>query len=294
MTIFLQRTVVTSSRTRLSSLALLCCKQRNIFLKKKKQQLDDVCVVVDDLRRTSFCCRWFASTTTTTTKGKNNNNNDDDGMLLLNEIHKTYIVHRRGDTGYGSREYLLCPPNITSIEEANEQNLIVAKLLAHRNMIFGARSLHDKYTLEQICVPLVDQALEDAGKDGEQPQAIASLRGLSNWVRDCLDGTNNAEEEESWILKNLQSKDYEAVQAIATGIPRKGHSVVGIGTYRDGEIGWKALAEEFVNKKLCDEANLYHNHGAKLVGIDHLADKNPDYLQSAGGAMARMFFIPQE
>ena len=80
------------------------------------------------------------------------------------------------------------------------------------------------------------------------------------------------------------------VTAIATGIPREGHRVVGQGTFRDGEAGWEALAEEFINKELAEEVELYRAREGTVVGIEHLADTNPQYLKSAGGAMARLFF----
>ena len=215
--------------------------------------------------------------------------NDDE---FLKYIQNSYVVHRRGDAGHGSREYLLCPPN-KSIEESQKENLIAGAILANRNILFGARSFitsnNNVYTIQQICSPLVTVAKEDASKDGEQPQAIASLVGLSTWVQSCLDGSIESVELTK-LQKDKDPKVYEAVQAIATGIPRPGHSVVGIGTYRDGEEGWKAIAKEFVERGLSDEANLYLCEGADLVGIDHLADRNPEYLQSAGGAMARMFF----
>ena len=101
-------------------------------------------------------------------------------------------------------------------------------------------------------------------------------------------------EDKSEELDRLQREDslsFEAVQAIATGIPRKGHSVVGIGTYRDGELGWKALSREFIERKLSEEVNLYANRGGRVVEIEHMADQNPRYLKSAGGAMARLFFL---
>ncbi len=63
----------------------------------------------------------------------------------------------------------------------------------------------------------------------------SSLVGLSDWVKTCLE-TN--ESDELAKLKSNDSLAFEAVQAIATGIPREGHSVVGIGTYRDAEEGW--------------------------------------------------------
>jgi hypothetical protein len=205
----------------------------------------------------------------------------------LDYVQKQYVIQRRGDPGYLSREYLLLPPNKTVEDSNSDESLKVAALLAHRNIVFGARSFHD-YSLKDVCRPLLEIAVQDSGEKGEQPQAIASLVGLSDWVKTCLE-TNESDE-----LAELKSNDllaFEAVQAIATGIPREGHSVVGIGTYRDAEEGWKKVATEFIERELSEEANLYKQSGGRLVGIEHMADKSPEYLASAGGAMARLFFL---
>lgn len=207
--------------------------------------------------------------------------------LDLPYVQQKYQVHRRGDDGYGSREYMLLPPNATPEDAVNDGSINVAALLAHRNIVFGARSFQG-FALQEVCPPLVDMAVRDAGENGEQPQAIASLSGLCSWVEACL------ESKESLELESLRSMDpnaFEAVKAIATGVPRKGHSVVGAGTYRDGEDGWKKLATEYVERDLAEEASLYRSLGARVVGIEHLADRNPEYLSSAGGAMVRLFFL---
>ena len=208
--------------------------------------------------------------------------------LDLRYIQKNYQVQRRGDPDYGSREYLLLPPGATIQDDKQDDSPAVAKLLAHRNIIFGARPLHG-FSMKEVCLPLVDQAVDDAGANGEQPQAIASLTGLCDWVKNCLESSSGSEQLE--ILRSSHPSALEAVQAIATGIPRAGHSVVGVGTFRDAEEGWKKLAKEFVELELSEEASLYQERGARLVGIEHLADRNPDYLASAGGAMARLFFL---
>ena len=208
--------------------------------------------------------------------------------LDVEYIRKTYVVRRRGDDGYGSREYLLVPPGITKDQLQQDPSLSAAKLLAHRNIIFGARA-SPALSLQEVCPPLVEKAVHDAGENGEQPQAIASLAGLCHWIQGALTTTGECDALE--LLKSNDAIGFEAVQAIATGIPRPGHSVVGVGTYRDAEEGWKAVAMEFVEKGLSDEATLYRQQGARLVAIEHLADRNPDYLASAGGAMARLFFL---
>jgi hypothetical protein len=119
-------------------------------------------------------------------------------------------------------------------------------------------------------------------------QAMSTLHGLSEWVVDCL-----TEPESSAALQGFKEDIlvFEAVQAIATGVPRLGHSVVGQGTLRDGEFGWTALATEFVRLGLSEEGRVYQAHRAELVSIEHLADMQPTYLKTAGGAMARLVFI---
>jgi hypothetical protein len=113
---------------------------------------------------------------------------------------------------------------------------------------------------------------------------MASLAGLSRFVRSCFD-------QDETILKEMDVVALEACKAMATGIPRPGHSVVGIGTYRDGQLGWEIFAREFVKRNLAQEANLYKSKGAEVVGIEHLADKSEAYMKTAGGAMCRLFFV---
>jgi hypothetical protein len=194
------------------------------------------------------------------------------------------VVHKRGDPGYGSREYLLLPANATLEQVKVEPKVSIASLFAHKNIIFGARVHHSSFEIVPACTPLLQAALQDAAIVGEQPQAMASLTGLSRFVRSCFD-------QDEIILKEMDVVTLEACKAMATGIPRPGHSVVGVGTYRDGQIGWEIFAREFVKRNLSQEANLYKSKGAEVVGIEHLADKSEAYLKAAGGAMCRLFFV---
>jgi hypothetical protein len=93
-----------------------------------------------------------------------------------------------------------------------------------------------------------------------------------------------------------------AIRAIATGVPRPGHSVVGQGTYRDGAEGWKSLAWEYSNLATVpfdatdgvaglEEVSLYKSRDGEVAKIEHLASAEAEYLKVAGGAMARMFFV---
>jgi hypothetical protein len=127
-----------------------------------------------------------------------------------------------------------------------------------------------------------------------------------------------------------RQKILEAITAIATGKPRKGHSIIGAGTYRDGMIGWMALSREYAllsssssssNVALTTaaidyivdddytnttanptfsseevkggsrEISLYKSRNGEVTKIEHLACTTPEYLAMAGGAMARIFFV---
>eukprot|EP00980_Cylindrotheca_fusiformis_P007856 scaffold1669_cov129-Cylindrotheca_fusiformis.AAC.67 len=212
-----------------------------------------------------------------------------DRLPDLEYIQEHYSIQFTSNTDNGSKEYLLLPPG-RSTQEANiDPTLKLASLYRHRNIIFAARTWQHQYALSEICLPLVDVALKEAGENGDQPQAIASLAGLSSWVNACL--KNDQESRELEKLRLSDPVGFEAVEAIATGVPRKGHSVVGVGTYRDGEVGWTALAREFVERSHGEEVNLYEQRGAKLVEIENMADQSAAYLQTAGGAMARLFFL---
>uniref|UniRef100_A0A7S4AXS9 Uncharacterized protein n=1 Tax=Pseudo-nitzschia australis TaxID=44445 RepID=A0A7S4AXS9_9STRA len=219
-------------------------------------------------------------------------------------ILEHYRIHRREKEGGNglSREYLLLPPDVYVPQVIQDPNLPAAALFAHRNILFGARSFHG-YDMVDVCLPLVRAALEESEivEHGQQPQAVASLNGLSEWVVKCLE---NDRYEGSQTLKRLAEHDVtsdddgkgisvslEAVRAIATGVPRPGHSVVGQGTFRDGEDAWKELAKEFSGLGLSKEINLYEKQGGNLINIEHLANRSPDNMKSAGGAMARLFFL---
>jgi hypothetical protein len=256
------------------------------------------------------------------------------------------FVYRRGDHPYGTREYLLVRP-IALASDANEnistskntpktppdgtttaeslppsQIQILASLHANSNVIFGAsvntNIIPDDATSDphvkrpsilDLCPILLHAALDDCSDEGEQPQSLSTLHGLSAWVRQCLEGTAS-----SAVLLDLQEQvtnsndaesstakvQLECVTAIATGIPRPGHTVVGQGTHRDGARVWEALAREFAlldhgsndpNIPMSEECLLYRRHAdsCELVKIELLADTSSAYLTSAGGCMARFF-----
>jgi len=198
------------------------------------------------------------------------------------------VIHRIGDE-YGKRSYILIP-NGTDVELALKvDKLHLARLSADRNYIYGAKAVQRSLgTQAEVCKRLLEMALKDSKSQGEEPVALASLEGLSKWIKAGIEGKYDIA-----TLKQLEASDqksYEACKSIATGVPRPGHSVVGQGTFRDAEFGWVQLATEYVSLNMSQEAELYQENGATLVGIDHMADTSREGMMDAGGSMARFTF----
>ncbi|OEU22073.1 hypothetical protein FRACYDRAFT_178284 [Fragilariopsis cylindrus CCMP1102] len=222
----------------------------------------------------------------------NNGNNEKHIRPDVAFILEHYKIHRREKDGSkgSSREYLLLPPDVYVPQVLQDPTLPAAALFAHRNILFGARSFHG-YDMEDVCRPLVKAAIEEAEtiEHGQQPQAVANLKGLSDWVAEFFENDNIIGSQTLARLQQQQKGD-EAVRAIATGIPRPGHSVVGQGTFRDGQKAWEDLAKEYTRLGLSEETNLYEKFGGNVVAIEHMADQSPENMKSAGGAIARLFF----
>lgn len=204
------------------------------------------------------------------------------------------VVHRRGDDDYGSREYVLLPSGLTLAQLQADPALKLASIYAHRNILFGARSYVTGASLIRACEPIFDVALPDASAQGEQPQAMSTLHGLCRWVKQQSEAEHPTSRTMQQLFIERQNQNvvaYDAVVAIATGVPRKGHGMLGAGTLRDGQEAWEKLAKEFCQQGGSEEVQLYQAHGAEVVGIEYLADKSEAYMKSAGGSMARMFFV---
>ena len=234
------------------------------------------------------------------------------------------LIHTQGER-YGSREYMLLPSTIP-VDDLDDNDpevsaLIrkyrIASLRANRNVLFGAKcfasiggstgisggedSNSSSENLVKACTPLVKTALNDAGSNGEQPQALASLDGLCAWVESCLANNGKGGKELESIVNQMEegredAKLFEACKAIATGKPRPGHRVLGAGTYRDGQPLWEKLAQEYaagggVPDMMASEVELYRANGMEIVAVEHLADTSAQYLKSAGGAMVRLFYV---
>jgi hypothetical protein len=158
----------------------------------------------------------------------------------------------------------------------------------------------------------------EIGAIGMTPCAAAALRvmradagcffalpGLCSWVRanECwtdVDGLKPLFDEHFASLETEEARDkagreaMEAAKAIALGVPRPGHSVLGRGTFAAAEPAWTAMAMEF----LTEDEGVMAEHAAFVVALEqvhptreletivkHMANPDPEYLKDAGGAM---------
>jgi len=220
----------------------------------------------------------------------------DHSTLLCNATSHRILQDENNPNG--ARKYILVPDG-TPLDLAKKvDKLHLARLSADGNLIFHAKVVQRSLgSHAYVCKPLLEMALMDASFNGEVPQALASLEGMCKVISDAIQLEG---QEVDKIRSNIPSMlaalkannegSYEAIKSIATGIPRVGHSVVGQGTYRDGEEGWKELAKEYVSSGSSSEAQLYLTNGGKLIGIEHLADTSREGLMDAGGSLAKFQF----
>ena len=231
------------------------------------------------------------------------------GISTLGHVLQDPVIKVIGDKAYdGVKELVLLSHresssmNSSPSSSSNQSSHKLASVFVKRNIIFGSRIHQPGLSLVKTCSPLVNQALNIASEYGDQPQALASLYGLSNWVCSCLkyaDENKTVENPSKVISKLLDSHNnhesriiLEAVTAIATQTPRQGQTTIGVGTYRDGRPGWEALAKEFATSFNDDgEPSLYSSYGGEIVQVEYLADTSPVYLKEAGGVLLRYFIL---
>lgn len=168
----------------------------------------------------------------------------------------------------------------------------------------------EKFGFVKVCRPLLIKALEQATKEGDQPQGLAALNGLCGRIQYLMENSSESEtmmelknkvygESSSSSISNGNGEDkivWEAIQSVATQIPRQGHDGVGMGTYLDSRKGWTELAKEYALERrgpmiVQGEAQLFQSNGAVFVGIEYIGEENPKYWKEAGGAMARFIFV---
>ena len=133
--------------------------------------------------------------------------------------------------------------------------------------------------------PLVAHAIgvATAAHGAERIAAVARLPGLCAWIvaTRAWDGLDAAE---------LGDDAAGAVEAVARGVPRPGHSVLGQGTFAAAQPAFERLATRFAEERLATDADAevgaFLSAGAELVGVHWMHDKSPPALRDSGGCTA--------
>jgi len=132
--------------------------------------------------------------------------------------------------------------------------------------------------------PCAAAALRTMRADAE---CFLALPGLCDWVR-----ANERWTDADGLRKPLEAM--EAAKAIALGVPRPGHSVLGRGTFAAAEPAWTAMASEYLEEdevvgaeRAAFAAALRQVHPTRKLTTEvrHMANADPEYLKDAGGAM---------
>jgi hypothetical protein len=312
------------------------CQKKNLLIFKKNQQTSSITSTI--LIKTTAWNRYYHASSST---GNSTNSN-----TIQDSRHRIVMI---GEKEYDHLKQIRL---IVEPTPACTNPTTIASICVKRNIIFGSRiystSPQDLMMgtkrggvgvtgtgtggggggdYVQITLPLLEKALLEASREGDQPQGLAALNGLSQYVRHAIQQEGFSPALEVWrsrcglpcgddggdgdaglngdpIMNDHAQQVLEAVTAVATQIPRRGHSIVGIGTYCDARKGWTDLAKEYATVSAATrdvdryrhvqqgDASLFQSMGGFLVNIEYIGyDENPEYWKDAGGAMARFFFM---
>jgi len=223
------------------------------------------------------------------------------------EVHETKEVDKEG----GNFQFTLVYPSEsketlgdspeskeTSVVDMNGTilGLVRARLLTGgASYIFGPAA-DPALPLTLAGRPLVENALETLKSNGAvKIKGWCRIQGLSQWIL----------EEQAWetvdqqFLAEIGHPDEDAaemagaVEAIARGQPRPGHSVLGIGTFNAARPAWEALADGYTQIQSWDpnsEISLFKSCGATLIGVQWMHDKSPEAIRESGGCTVSFEF----
>lgn len=133
--------------------------------------------------------------------------------------------------------------------------------------------------------PLVHAARAELQRRGaERVIAVAPLAGLCGWI---VDG-------ERWLHLDRSADGFDeeqpgAVEAVARGEPRPGHSVLGRGTFNAAKPAFEHLALEYAKMMLHapdSECAAFRAADADLVGVSYMHASSEAALRDSAGCTA--------
>ena len=145
-------------------------------------------------------------------------------------------------------------------------------------------------SLSSVGVPLIRAARNELKLRGcDRVVAVAPLTGLCEWVAS----------EAAWERLDASAPDYHpdqpgSVEAIAKGVPRPGHSVLGQGTFKAAQPAMVKLAMEYASTSALDdpdaEVAMFAASGAKANKVNWMHATDPDALRDCAGCTVTMQF----
>jgi hypothetical protein len=140
-------------------------------------------------------------------------------------------------------------------------------------------------TLSCVGEPLIAAARKELeAREVERIIAVAPLTGLCQW---CVD-------EQVWDKAKLNEEQAGAVEAVAKGIPRPGHSVLGVGTFKAAKPAMERLAmvycEQVLKVNSDSEVAMFTAAGMEPFGINWMHANDPEALKDCAGCTVSMHF----
>ena len=167
-----------------------------------------------------------------------------------------------------------------------------AALMPVENATFGlliGTQCDPALSLSSVGAPLISAAQEELRQRGaERLMAVAPLPGLCQWVV----------AQEAWTRIDRSAPGFDdeqvgAVEAVARGVPRPGHSVLGVGTFKAARPAFERLAFEYAMQTRTDadaEHAMFAAAGAELAGINWMHNPEPEALRDCAGCTASLRF----
>ena len=172
--------------------------------------------------------------------------------------------------------------------EGTAVGFIRGSLLDQNTGLLIGATCHEALSLSSVGVPLVRATRNELKLRGAKNiVAVAPLHGL------CADIVASKGWERLEGMPGFEAEHPGAVEAVARGVPRPGHSVLGQGTFKAAEPAFKHLALEFAAKSMTNadsEVAMYGAAGAQVIGINWMHATDEAALRECAGCTVTMRF----
>lgn len=177
---------------------------------------------------------------------------------------------------------------VLKVQETRVAILRASMLNGNTGLLVGTQC-DPALTLSAAGTPLVRAAIDELKARGaERVVAVAPLAGLCAWVV----------EHKLWEKLDASAPDHDpeqagAVEAVARGVPRPGHSVLGHGTFTAARPAFERLASAYVAQAIGrpdpdSEAAMFVHAGGEVLGIKWMQATDDESLRDCAGCTAHI------